>query len=385
MAVIGLDFTPAYEQGGGIGRYVRELTHALAEHVQFSYRLFVSGVPRGTPGEPPAPNMSWAATPVTPAWLARLWHRARIPFPIQGFTGHLDLYHATDFTLPPVWPHIPTVLTVHDLSFVRVPEAASPSLRAYLNRVVPRSVARASHILADSEATRQDILTLYGTPAEKVTVLYSGVDARFRRVADAAELAAIRMRYHLPDKPLLISVGTVQPRKNYSRLIEALASVRRRGLDVDLLIVGGKGWLDGPIYETLRSTQMEPHVHFTGFAREDDLPALYSLASATVLPSLYEGFGLPVLESMACGTPVVTSNVSSLPEVAGTAGLLVDPLNTDDIAHAIERVLTEDSLRERLSSDGFARAKDFSWSRSAAQLVELYTRLLAREHQRSDG
>lgn len=307
---IAIDYTPAYEQGGGIGRYVREIVAALARQPAiFDYPLFVAGA-RELPALP-GKNFTWKPTRLTPLWLARLWQRARVPLPVEIFTGKVDLYHATDFVLPPTRAR--SLLTVHDLSFVRVPETASPALKAYLDVVVPRSVKRAEHILADSQATKDDLVNLYGTPEDKITVLLSGVDPRFQPTQDAS----VRGKYNIPERPYIFSVGTVQPRKNYTRLIHALAALRGKDYDIGLVISGGKGWLDDPIYEAIRDAKMDDYVRFIGFADDADLPALYSGALITAVPSLYEGFGIPVLESMACGTAVVTSNLSSLPEVGG--------------------------------------------------------------------
>ncbi len=374
MPSIGIDYTAAYEQGGGIGRYVRELVTALARlDTTTDYRLFVSGVTAQKP-LPAAPgrNFTWRGTSITPLWLARLWQRAQVPLSVELFTGKVDLYHATDFTLPPTRGKTRTLLTVHDLSFVRVPEAASPSLKSYLDVVVPRSVRRADHVLADSQATKDDLMALYNTPAEKITVLLSGVDTRFQRT----ETPSIRAKYQIPERPYILSVGTVQPRKNYARLIKALATLRANGYDVGLVIVGGKGWLEDPIYETIRSTGMTDYVRMTGFADDADLPALYSQALITALPSLYEGFGIPVLESMACGTPVLTSNVSSLPEVAGDTGIMVDPSDQDAITGALERLLTDAALCADLSRRGLERAKTFTWDAAAQQLAGVYQSML---------
>lgn len=367
---VAIDYTPAYEQGGGIGRYVRELVAALAKlPAQHEYRLFVSGAKQLPP--PPGANFAWKPTRLTPRMLARIWQRARIPLPVEFFTGSVDLYHATDFVLPPTRAR--TLLTVHDLSFVRVPETASPRLKAYLDVVVPRSVRRAEHILADSQATKGDLITLYDTPTDKITVLLCGVDARFHPVADPA----IRQKYSIPPRPYIFSVGTVQPRKNYARLIQALAALRARSYDVDLVIAGGRGWLDDPIYAAISDLNLTDHVHVIGFAADDDLPALYSQALITAIPSLYEGFGIPVLESMACGTPVVTSNVSSLPEVAGDAALTVDPTDLDAIIAAMQRLIDDETLRADLSARGIARARQFTWERAAQQLQHIYGRLLS--------
>lgn len=370
---IAIDYTPAYEQGGGIGRYVRELVAALSQQPRDAdYRLFVAGA--GQLPDLPGSQFRWQPTRLSPRWLARIWHRARLPLPVEIFTGTIDLYHATDFVLPPTRPQTRTLLTVHDLSFVRVPEAASPTLRAYLDVVVPRSVRRADHVLADSQATKDDLIALYGTPPDKVTVLLSGVDARFHPTADPG----VRRKYALPERPYIFSVGTVQPRKNYARLIQALALLHQRGADLALVIAGGRGWLEDPIYAAIDAAQMRDYVHFIGFADDADLPALYSAARVTAIPSLYEGFGLPVLESMACGTPVLTSNVSSLPEVAGDAALTAPPTDIGALADQLDRLVHDETLRAELRARGLTRARTFTWAQAAAQLRAIYAQLLAR-------
>ena len=319
MHTIGIDYTPAYEQGGGIGRYVRELTAALAQTEtppDTAFSLFVSGYDAQSKQLPPLPgHFEFKTTRLSPKALARLWHRARVPLSVERFVGKVDLFHATDFVLPPLKPRTRSILTVHDLSYIHVPEAASPRLQRYLEMVVPRSISRANHILADSQATKADIINQYKTAPEKITVLYSGVDARFKPVTEPED--RIRQKYNLPDAPYIVSVGTVQPRKNYARLVQALAVLRQKKHNIHLVIAGGKGWLEDEMYSIIQQTGMEPYVHLIGYVDDDDLPALYSHAVLSAFPSLYEGFGLPILESMACGTPVITSNISSLPEVAG--------------------------------------------------------------------
>lgn len=376
MATIGIDYTPAYEQGGGIGRLTRELIAALAQcSSSHHYRLFVAGAARSDLPNPPGPGFSWHPTSFTPRTLARIWHRARLPVPVEAFTGRIDLFHATDFTLPPTLPRTKTLLTVHDLSFVRVPQTASPSLKAYLDAVVPRSVRRAHHVLADSQATKDDLIDLYGVAPEKITVVLSGVDSHFQRAEDLAKRAAVRAKYGIGDKPYIFAIGTVQPRKNYARLIQALAQVRTLH-DVILVIAGGKGWLEDEMYRTLDALNMRQHVRLIGFADDDDLPTLYSEACCLAFPSLYEGFGLPILEAMACGTPVLTSNVSSMPEAAGDAAMLVDPRDTEAIIHALMKLVADSPTREQLIERGFAHVKHFTWGRSAAQLADIYEGIL---------
>jgi len=378
-AVVGLDYTPARDQGGGIGRYVRELVAALTRvDGETSYRLFVAGVSLpANLGDPPGANFSWHTTRLSTRWLARLWHRACLPIPVETWTGPLDLFHATDFVLPPVRHTTRTILTVHDLSFVRAPESASPRLKAYLDAVVPRSVRRADHVLADSQATKNDLAELYGTPVDKITVLLSGVDAHFHPVTDAIARKAVRERYSLGSWPFLFTVGTVQPRKNYARLCQALARLHELFPDLHLVIAGGRGWLEGPIYQAVDHLGLREHVHFIGFAADADLPVLYSMAEAVPYVSLYEGFGIPVLEAMACGAPVVASNGSSIPEVAGDAALLVDPLNVEAIADALRQVLESPTLRASLVEKGRAQVAHFTWENAARTLVKTYQAVLA--------
>ncbi|MBZ0299733.1 MAG: glycosyltransferase family 4 protein [Anaerolineae bacterium] len=355
---------------------MRDLVSALVrEDHETIYRLFVAGASARQLPPPPAANFDWRPTPLNPRWLARLWHRLHLNIPVEVFTGDIHLYHATDFVLPPTRPQTRTVLQVHDLSFVRVPEAAEPRLKAYLDRVVPASVRAADHVLADSQATRNDLIELYTVPPEKVTVLYGGVDRRFGPVEDS-QVAIVRQKYNLGTFPFIFSLGTVQPRKNYGRLIEALARLREGGLDVHLVIAGGRGWLEDPIYATIEAVEMQDFVHFIGFVDEADLAALYSASVCFAFPSLYEGFGLPVLEAMACQTPVLTSNVSSLPEVAGDAALQVDPYAVDAITASLGTLLTDSPLREVLVQRGLAQVKKFDWQASAAQLHQIYQNVL---------
>jgi glycosyltransferase involved in cell wall biosynthesis len=305
--------------------------------------------------------------------LARVWHRAGLPLPIERWTGPIRLLHAPDFVLPPTHKGVRTILTVHDLSFVRVPESAPERLREYLNQVVPRSVRRADLILADSQATRQDLIAIYHTPPEKVSVLYSGVDDRFYPIEDSTHLSKVRARYGIGG-PYIFSVGTVQPRKNYGRLVEAFHRLNQR--DLKLVIAGGKGWLDDPLMRQVEALGLSERVRFLGFVPDDDLPALYSGAWVFAFPSLYEGFGLPPLEAMACGVPVVASNTSSMPEVVADAGLLVDPLDVDALTDALRRALDDQALRIRLINRGQLRVQAFSWDKAARQLREHYTALL---------
>ncbi|MEZ4666920.1 MAG: glycosyltransferase family 1 protein [Anaerolineae bacterium] len=378
MSIIGIDYTPAIEQEAGIGRYVRELVAALAQlDTQTDYRLFTAHTSQNPSIHNIGTNFRWQTSPFSSRWHSRIWHRLNVPLSVEWIVGSVDLFHSTDFVLPPTRRSTISVLTVHDLSFVRVPETASPRLKAYLDSVVPRSVKRADHILADSTATKKDLLELYGVRPEKITVLLSGVDSHFVRSSEAV-IATTRRKYGISELPYIFSVGTVQPRKNYSRLIGALSILRAHNYDIQLIIAGGRGWLESEIYETLKRHRLGDYVNFIGFANDTDLPALYSGAACFAFPSLYEGFGFPVLEAMACGTPTVTSNVSSLPEVAGDAAIVIDPYDIEELANAIRSILDDKILSSRLSHAGLDRARQFTWEKSALHLRNIYDHLLGK-------
>ncbi len=367
---ITIDYTPALRQTAGIGRYTRELVAALARRdSENEYTLFCAGE-HPPAGEWPE-NFQVRASSVPSRWLTAGWHRLGLPLAAETFAGPCDLFHSPDFTLPPL-KAARGVVTVHDLSFLRFPEYADPGLRAYLSKAVPRSVARAHRVLADSESTRADLIELLGVEPERISVVYAGVDARFRPVRDAMKLAQVRQRYRLPEW-FILTVGTLEPRKNLARLITAYAQMRRHtGLPHQLVIAGKPGWLYQGIYEQVTKEGLSENVHFIGFVADDDLPALYTLADVLAFPSLYEGFGLPPLEAMACGTPVVASNRSSIPEAVGAAGLLVDPEDTDALADALARVLGNATLRVRLADLGRAQAARFTWQTAAERLLEAY-------------
>ena len=371
---IGMEVTAALTQGGGIGRYTRELLRALARvDAANHYALFYASREPRHALPPLGANFHTRALPFHDVWLARLWGRARVPAPVEWITGAVDVYHSPDFTLPPTRRGTRTLLTVHDLSFVRDPGSAAPGLLTYLNAVVPRSVARADHVLADSFATRDDLIDLYKTPANKISVLYCGVEDVFRPITDPAALAAVRAKYRLGGAPFVLAVSTLQPRKNYVRLLEALA--RMADPELRLVFAGGKGWLYDSIFAAVERLGLRERVTFMGFVDDADLPALYTAARILAYPSLYEGFGLPMLEAMACGTPVVASTASCLPEVAGDAALLIDPYDVAALAEALTRAHTDEPLRATLIDLGRRRAAGFRWDESARQLIALYTRL----------
>jgi len=246
---------------------------------------------------------------------------------------------------------------------------------SYLNQVVPWSIGRATHILADSQATKNDLVNLWQVADDKITVLYCGVNERFQPVTDAGRLTAVTQKYHISDQPYILSVGTVQPRKNYQMLIHAFEKVAAR-FPHNLVISGGKGWLYDEKLAEVEKRGLNGRVHFIGFVDDEDLPTLYSGASLFVFPSLYEGFGLPLLEAMACGVPLITSNASSLPEVVGETAVQLSPLRPELWTDAMIRLLNNPQQRSQIAADGFRQVRKFKWTHSAQQLLKIYTDLL---------
>ena len=274
----------------------------------------------------------------------------------------------------PVWSRLPTVLTIHDLNVLRFPELFRPWFRHYARVVLPRAARAADAIITVSHASKADVVDGLGIPEERVTVVPNGVDPAFAPLAPDGERAhEVRRRYGLQDN-FVLTVGSVEPRKNLPRLLEAVSQLRTRSDTADVVLVhaGPEGWLANGVSRTVQAHGLSDAVRFLGYVPKRDLAALYGLARLTAYPSLYEGFGLPVAEAMACGCPVVTSNVSSLPEVAGDAGLLVDPGSVEEIAAGIAALWTDAARRRELAARGRAQARRFTWDRTARETAAVY-------------
>ncbi len=375
---VTVDISPAVHHHAGLGRYAAELLAALAALDGDDRFCAFYYAPRGDerPEPPldrlPAQTVRLSAKPwrmsVLLAYLAGLNMDRWLP------SG--DLFHATDHLLPPLGASA-SVFTIHDLIFRFYPEYHLPLNRWYLSLMLPRFMRRADAIIAVSENTRRDVTRLMQIPADKITVIYEGVNPSFRPVRDAAELVRVRERYRLPGRYVLY-LGTIEPRKNLVTLLEAYRALLAREKDMpDLVIAGRKGWLYQPVFDRVRELGLAPRVRFTDWIASDDAPALLSAADVFVFPSLYEGFGLPPLEAMACGTPVICSNASSLPEVVGEAGVLFDPQDPGALAGALARVLADESLRAELRERGLAQAARFSWERAARETLAVYRQAAA--------
>lgn len=375
---IGIDYTPAIRQGAGVGRYTRALFEALIRLDQQDEFVLYFNYQRGDrppPAFPGRKNVVERPLGLPDRWLTIMWHRLHLPIPIDLVTGPVDVFHFPDFVVPPV-RHGHKVVTVHDLSFLLHPETADEGLRAYLERAVPQSVRSADFVLVDSANTENDLVVLLDVDPARIAVVYPAVDPSFRVIEDGAVLGAVRHKYNL-NFPFILWVSTIEPRKNLPRLFEAYARLKRDlGITHRLVIAGGLGWMYESVFQAVEELALGDSVIFLGRVPDEDLPALYNLADVFAYPSLYEGFGLPVLEAMACGAPVVTSNTSSLPESVGDAGLMARPTDVDGIAEAIAQVLTNPTLRDDLSRRGIERARLFTWEASAEKVLSIYRRLV---------
>jgi len=301
-------------------------------------------------------------------WLGQL---ARVDF--GRLVPDAELFHATEHLLMPL-PHVPTVLTVHDLIYRLFPQYHKRLNYVYLNAAMPLYVRRAHAIITISESSKSDLVHLYDVPPEKVTVIYEAAAPHFKP-ALAKDIAAVRDRYALPESYML-TVGTIEPRKNLARLLDALSVTHKKGVDVKLVIVGKRGWLDEEFFRALDDHPCRESVQLLGYVPDNDLPCLYGAADLCVVPSIYEGFGLPVLEAMACGTPVACSHASSLPELGGDAAVYFDPISVEEMSASITQILRDESLHEAMRLRGLARASCFSWERAARETMEVYERVL---------
>jgi glycosyltransferase involved in cell wall biosynthesis len=376
--MIYVDVSAAVHRRAGLGRYAESLTRALVDRH--------AGGAGGAGGEQPyalfynrergiAPlsglehlRASTVALGYKPwrmlVWLGQLAH--------AGFDRLLPdgaLFHATEHLLLPL-RSVPSVLTVHDLIFRHLPEHHKPLNRRYLNLTLPLYCRRATHIIAISECTRRDLTAAYNLPPEKVTVIHEAADPRFQPQTPH-RVIAVRQHYGLPERYILF-VGTIEPRKNLTRLLHAFEALHRDDLCDGLVIVGKRGWLYGSFFAELERSPVRDAVVLPGYVPDEELPAIYAGARALAFPSLYEGFGLPALEAMACGAPVACSGTSSLPEVGGDAALYFDPNSEDSIADTLRQLLSEPDLRSELAQRGLERAAQFSWDRAAEETKAVY-------------
>lgn len=371
MARIGIDARLTYYTQGGIAQYTQHLIRALAA-LDAPHEVVILHSRKDRRSLAAGPNQRRIS-----CWTPAHHRLERLALALELAPLRLDLLHSPDF-IPPLGGRFRSVITVHDLAFLHYPQFLTTESRRYYNDQIAAAVARADAIIAVSQATRSDLISLLGVPAEKVTVIAEAAGEQFHPVPEEA-IARLRAAHGLPDNYILF-VGTIEPRKNVSGLLRAYARLRADLPDASpLVIAGGRGWLADQVVTLHKELHLGQSVIWYGPIDHGDLPALYSGARVFCLPSFYEGFGLPPLEAMACGTPVVVSNRASLPEVAGDAALLVDPDDVESISAALRRVLTDVQLAADLRARGLAHAALFSWEQTARQTLALYEQTLERQ------
>ena len=374
---VDVSLVPGQRVGGG--QYAYQLVRALAAIDQVnSYRLYpvfyyIVHPDHRLADLPETANMRVAHRYLPPALVRFLWRQDRSERFKEYLLGGADLVHSTTFCVPRfVRRRRRLVVTIYDLSFVTHPEFHLPANVEHCLAGTRLAIERADALIAISESSRRELIDQMGAPPERIVVTPLAAVPGLSRVTDAQRLDAVRRRYDLPDRFVLF-LGAMEPRKNLPRLLEAFAALSPAlRSEFQLVVAGTQGWLNDSVHNHVQKLALGESVRFPGYVDQEDIAALYSLATVFAYPSLWEGFGLPVLEAMACGTPVLTSSVSSLPEVAGEATVLVSPTDADAIAEGLARLLEDGALRAALSGRGHHRATQFSWERCARETLAVY-------------
>jgi glycosyltransferase involved in cell wall biosynthesis len=362
---VGFDITPLRAPRTGVGMYTANLLQQLRTFPQVEVVPMIQASARL-----PLPRADHRLTlrVNNTFWLQMVlpWHLSRVAADVCHFTN----------SVASVWTPCPSVVTIHDVTLWLFPRYHPRPRLLAMRPVIPLAARRAKAVIAVSANTKRDVVRVLNIPEEKVHVIHEAPAPQFRPVAGGARLDAVRRRYGLASE-FVLYVGTIEPRKNLTRLLEAFAMLRRSGYaSLGLVIAGNQGWGDMSVQRTVERLCLEDAVRLLGYVPTDDRVALYNLAGALVFPSLYEGFGLPIVEAMACGTPVVTSPNGSLEEIAGGAAEFVDPTAVDSIARGLAQVLGDAHRHAQLREAGLARAAQFSWERAAAQTREVYASVL---------
>ncbi len=361
-------------RSAGINWYIYHLLQNLAPISDFDYTVFLGDRHAREYFRPMTINPSRLPTHQPIVRIA--WEQFVQPFAVRR--AHIDLLHALAFA-GPLAISIPWIVTVYDLSFVRYPRSFNSLNRLYLTWAVRNSLRRANRVIAISESTRRDLVATFGADPARIAAVYCGVDPSFAPAQNQTELESFRVRRRVPER-FILHVGTIEPRKNIARLVRALARAKRAArLPHRLVLIGARGWKYAEVDAVIEQEGMQEDVVFAGYAPPDELPLWYRAADVFAYPSRYEGFGLPPLEALASGTPVVASNAASLPEVVGDAALLVAPDDEAALADALVRAATDAALREQMIARGLAQAAKFSWARAARETADIYRAALA-EH-----
>ncbi len=364
---VGMDARLVYYRKAGISQYTLRLLEELAAiDKEDEFTVFQSRKDRSV-------LVDQSNFRKRSLWTPPHHRLEQLLLPLELAAVDLDVLHSPDF-IPPFRRNCKSVITVHDLNFLLYPDFLTPESASYYGQI-DQAVRRCDHIIAVSESTKRDIIHLTGAPEDKITVVHEAAHPIYRPLQDQNQVQEAKMRFGI-ETDFVLFVSTIEPRKNVPTLLRSykqLLDNYRAG--VDLALAGEKGWLFHQVYKLVDELGIKERVHFLGRVSSEDLLGLYNAAQLLVHPAFYEGFGLPPLEAMACGTPVVVSNTSALPEVVGDAALLVDPTEVDELTVAIWRLLSDPDLRRELSEKGLKRARLFSWRKAARQTLKIYRRL----------
>ncbi len=373
-----LSFSQSY-RNGGVSRYIRYLLTELAKQPgEHEYTVFVNGPEVAERLAAPHPQITYVPASWSEAQpMARVaWEQFTLPSLVRK--KHIDVLHSSVNVLPELLPaSCAGVVTLHDLAFLRFPNVLTRSKRLYHRTFTVRSIRHATRVITVSESTKEDAIKLIGIPAERIQTVYPCIDTRFSNVLTEEEVATFRQHKGLTDGYVLY-MGTLEPRKNITTLLEAYAQLRTTSTRQEkLVLAGGKGWLYDSIFERVRQLGLEAEVLFPGFVTDSEQILWYNAASAFAYPSLYEGFGVPVAEALACGVPTVTSNVSSLPEAGASIALCVNPHDVKAMAEALYTAITDAPLRQKCRTMASSIAQQFSAQTMVKQTIDVYEQAVA--------
>lgn len=375
--MIYIDISAAVHSKAGIGRYAERLAHALLSEQPDRFGLFYN---QGHNGRFPASLSHFNPSVQSVRWGYKPWRLsillgqvARVPF--DHLLPDAELFHSTEHLLMPL-RQVPTVLTVHDLIFKLFPQYHKKLNYWYLNAAMPIYCRKANAIITVSQASKRDIVEQYQIDPAKIYVVYEAPSSHFQPMPPA-RVQQIRQTYHLPER-FLVHLGTIEPRKNLTRLLDSLLILRRSLPTLSLVLAGGRGWLYADFFAKLEALGLQDAVQVLGWVPDDDLPAILAAADLAVYPTLYEGFGLPLLEHMASGQVVASSSSSSLYEVGGEAAVYFDPTNIEEMTAVILRLLTNRDEYEHQRQLGFENVKRFSWQRAAQETIAIYDKVLQK-------
>ncbi|RPI29165.1 MAG: glycosyltransferase family 1 protein [Chloroflexota bacterium] len=371
--LIGIDATALPPKPVGAGTYIINLIRTLANtECGHEFVIFAHQSGRLLLETPQTTKFRWVTIADKSPAKRLIWEQAVFPW-IARREG-IDLLHSLHYTRPLFLP-CASVVTFHDMTFFLFPHLHTRSKRIFFPAAIRMSARTAGALIADSESTRQDAIRVLGISPDRITAVPLAAAEDYRPITDQGLLDRARQKYGLPEN-FILYVGLVEPRKNLPALIRSYKGMVDKGVTHHLVVVGRRGWMYEQVFQQVEALGISERVHFTGYADREDLPVIYNLASVFVYPTLYEGFGLPVLEAMRCGAPVVTSNVSSLPEIVGEGGLMVAPGDEAALTGAVLRLLDEPGLREKLSAQGLKQSALFSWERVAYETVQVYEKAL---------